>query len=199
MDLAQGLERKVQWPAWPAARTLAKGAALLALLSCADHVIVRQPVLGRAFWAAFDVLVHGAVALAVTGPCIRRAPNRRQAPLLAGLAFVPATVLDLDHFISAGTLDVNAALSLAERPPTHSLTFALLVGALAGLLCRDRAAGWVAFAGIASHVLRDAAMGTAPLLWPLGVDAVPWWAYASGEVGLMLGSNVPGTYDCTGA
>jgi hypothetical protein len=79
------------------------------------------------------------------------------------------------------------------------LTFALLVGALAGLLCRDRAAGWVAFAGIASHVLRDAAMGTAPLLWPLGVDAVPWWAYASGEFGLMLGSSVPGTYDCTGA
>jgi membrane-bound metal-dependent hydrolase YbcI (DUF457 family) len=169
---------------------------MIVLLSAADRIIVRQPFLGRAFWAAFDLFVHGAVALVVAGPCIRRAPSARRALRLSGLAFLSATALDLDHFVSAGSLDVRAALALAARPPTHSLTFALLCGAVLSHLSRDRAAGWVAFAALASHVLRDAAMGTAPLLWPLSVDTVPWWAYACGELGLVWvscawGSKVP--------
>jgi membrane-bound metal-dependent hydrolase YbcI (DUF457 family) len=162
---------------------------MLVLLSCADRMIARRPFWGRAFWAALDVLVHGAVALLVAEPCIRRAASRKQALVLSGLAFVSATALDVDHFISAGTLEVGAALSLAARPPTHSLTFALMIGALTSLFFRDRTAGWVAFAAIASHVLRDAAMGTAPLLWPLSVDAVPRWAYICGELGLLLASR----------
>ena len=194
MHLDRVIGRKERWSIPAAARVLALGAAMLALLSCADLLIARQAFLGRTFWAAFDVLVHGAVALLVAGPCIRRAPSARRALVLSGLAFLSATVLDLDHFVAAGSLDVRAALSLAARPPTHSLSFALLLGAVTSLLSRDRAAGWVVFAAIASHVLRDAAMGTAPLLWPLGADAVPRWVYCWGEVGLMLASCewVPG-------
>jgi len=180
--------RKRRWSSPAGARVLARGAAMLVFLSCADRIIVRRPFLGRPFWAAFDVFVHGAVALLVAGPCIRRATRGKRALALSGLAFLSATVLDLDHFVAADSLDVRAALSLAARPPTHSLTFALLLGAATSLLSRDRAAGWVVFAAIASHVLRDAAMGTAPLLWPLSVDAVPRWVYGWGEVGLMLAS-----------
>jgi membrane-bound metal-dependent hydrolase YbcI (DUF457 family) len=132
------------------------------------------------------VAVHGVVALVVAGPCIRRAQSKRRA--LAGLAFLSATALDLDHFAAAGSLDIHAALALVKRPPTHSLAFALLSGIALSRLSRDRAAGWVAFAAVASHVLRDAAMGTAPLLWPLSFDHVPWWAYACGEVGLVWAS-----------
>ena len=124
---------------------------MLVFLSCADRIVVRRPFLGRPFWAVIDVLVHGAVALAVTGPCIRRATRGKRALALSGLAFLSATVLDLDHFVAAGSLDLHAALSLAARPPTHSLTFALLLGTATSLLSRDRAAGWVVFAALASH------------------------------------------------
>ena len=187
-----GRKRRCSAPA--GARVLARGAAMLVFLSCADRIVVRRPFLGRPFWAVIDVLVHGAVALAVTGPCIRRATRGKRALALSGLAFLSATVLDLDHFVAAGSLDLHAALSLAARPPTHSLTFALLLGTATSLLSRDRAAGWVVFAALASHVLRDAAMGTAPVLWPLGADAVPRWLYGCGELGLLLVSCgcVPG-------
>jgi membrane-bound metal-dependent hydrolase YbcI (DUF457 family) len=161
---------------------------MIALLSAVDRIILCQPILGQTFWAALDVLVHGAVALVVAGPCIRRAQSARRAITLSGLAFLSATVLDLDHFAAAGSLDVRAALALAARPPTHSLTFALLFGAVLSRLSRDHTAGWVAFVALASHVLRDAAMGTAPLLWPLAVDKVPLWAYACGELGLAWAS-----------
>jgi len=189
MDLDRTAARQDRQRRLPAAYALARGAAVLVLLSCADRLIVRRPFWGRAFWAAFDVLVHGAVALVVTGSCIRQARSRKRAVALSGLAFVAATTLDVDHFVAAGSLDIGPALALAHRPPTHSLTFALAVGAAVRLVSRDREASWLAFAGIASHVLRDAAMGTAPLLWPLSVDAVPRWAYLCGELGLLLASG----------
>jgi hypothetical protein len=181
--------RRIRQRRLPAAYALAQGAAALLLLSCADRLIVRRPFLGRAFWAAFDVLVHGAVALVVARPCIRQARGRKRALALSGLTFAAATALDVDHFVSAGSLDLGPALALVDRPPTHSLTFALAVGAAVRLASRDREASWVALTGIASHVLRDAAMGTAPLLWPLSIDAVPRWAYVCGELGLLLASG----------
>ena len=176
------------------AHRLGRAAALIALLSVADQAIARQPFLGQTFWAACDVLVHGAVALVVARPHIRRARSARRALALSGLAFLSATALDLDHFAAAGALDVRAALVLPARPPTHSLTFALLLGAVLYRLSRDRTAGWVAFVAVASHVLRDAAMGTAPLLWPLAVDRVPWWVYVCGELALVWASyrGIPG-------
>jgi hypothetical protein len=194
------LERQAQGTTRTGARGLVRGAVMIALLSAADQLIVRQPVLGPTFWALFDVLVHGAVALAVAGPAIRRAQYKRRALALSGLAYLSATALDLDHFVAAGSLDVRAALVLAARPPTHSLTFALLLGAVLSRFSRDRDVGWVAFAAVASHVLRDAAMGTAPLLWPLAVVRVPWWAYVCGVLGLVWASRawkseVPGTCD----
>lgn len=183
------LERQAQGTTGAGARGLVRGAAMIVLLSAADRTIVRQPFLGPTFWAVVDALVHGAVALAVAGPSIRRSRSKRRALALAGFAYLSATALDLDHFVAAGSLDVRAALALAARPPTHSLTFALLLGVVLSRLSRDREIGWVAFAAVASHVLRDAAMGTAPLLWPLAIDRVPWWAYACGELGLVWASR----------
>jgi hypothetical protein len=45
---------------------------------------------------------------------------------------------------------------------------------------------WVVFAALTSHVLRDASVGTAPLLWPLGDWRIARWASWLGETGLML-------------
>ena len=48
--------------------------------------------------------------------------------------------------------------------PTHSLTFALLVSGGGYLFSGSLTTAWVVFAALTSHVLRDASVGTAPLL-----------------------------------
>ena len=98
--------------------------ALLALLFVADLLIERRPSFGRAFWALADSAVHGLVALLVTAPIVRSAPTARQ---LVVLALVAGTLVDLDHFAAARPRSFWTATHLARRPPTHSVTFALLV------------------------------------------------------------------------
>jgi len=44
---------------------------------------------------------------------------------------------------------------------------------------------WALFAALASHVLRDAPSGTAPLLWPLPSTSVPRWLPYGGELALL--------------
>ncbi|MGB3906617.1 MAG: hypothetical protein WBB22_17035, partial [Anaerolineae bacterium] len=66
----------------------------------ADHLIERRPFFGRAFWALVDSGVHGLVAVLVTAPIIRSAPTARQ---LAVLAFLAGTLVDVDHFLVAGS------------------------------------------------------------------------------------------------
>jgi len=79
----------------------------------------------------------------------------------------------VDHFVPARSCSFWTATHLDKRPPTHSLTFALLLGAAGHLLFGSLSVAWVVFAGLASHVLRDASVGTAPLLWPLGEWKIP--------------------------
>jgi len=51
---------------------------------------------------------------------------------------------------------------------------------------RCPAVAWVLVASIASHILRDASSGTAPLLWPLPSLSVSRWLYYAGELVLLL-------------
>jgi hypothetical protein len=69
---------------------------------------------------------------------------------------------------AAGPRSFWAATHLAKRPPTHSVTFALLVSGSGYLFSGSLTTAWVVFAALTSHVLRDAPVGTAPMLWPLG-------------------------------
>ena len=68
----------------------------------------------------------------------------------------------------------------------HSVTFALLVSGGGYLLSGSLVTAWIVFAALTSHVLRDASVGTAPLLWPLGDWKISRWVYYVGEVALMV-------------
>jgi hypothetical protein len=126
--------------------------------------------------------VHGLVALLVTAPNLR-------SPQLPVLAFVAGTLVDVDHFLAAGSRSFRAATHLEKRPPTHSVTFALLVSGGGYLLSGSVTTAWVVFAALNSRVLRDASVGTAPILWPLGDWRVARWAYYVGEVEKMVVSS----------
>jgi hypothetical protein len=157
-------------------------AVLLVLLFLADHLIERRPFFGRAFWVLVDSGVHGLVALLVTAPILR-------SPQLLVLAFLAGTLVDVDHFLATGSRSVWTATHLEKRPPTHSVTFALLVGGGGYLFSESLTTAWVVFAALTSLVLRDASVGTAPLLWPLGDWTVPRCMYYMREAGLALASR----------
>ena len=163
--------------------------ALPALLFVANLLIERRPFFGRPFWALIDSAVHGLVALLVTAPIIHSALSTQQRLALLGLAFLAGTLVDVDHFLAARSRSFWTATHLEKRPPTHSVTSALLLGAAGFLLCRSLSTAWVVFAGRAPHVLRGASVGTAPVAWPLGHWRIPRWAYYVGEVGLVMASR----------
>ena len=74
-----------------------------------------------------------------------------------------------------------------RRPFTDSLAFALVAGALVFLISRSPRLGLATLIGLASHVVRDASGGTAPLLWPIQGDVtIPTWLYYASEVGLLV-------------
>jgi membrane-bound metal-dependent hydrolase YbcI (DUF457 family) len=162
---------------------------MLAFLFVADTLLQQGPFTLGIFGALLDGLVHGVVALLVTYPLFVMHENRRRATALFWVVLLTGTLLDLDHLpriIAAGSLDLPRVLGVRMRQPTHSLTFAGVVGAFAYLVSRSRLVGWGMFAAISSHVLRDASGGYTSILWPLSLHAVPQWIYYSSEVGLLV-------------
>ncbi len=132
-----------------------------------------------------DPLVHAAYAATVLSPLAKRGQWR---PLVAGVA--AGTLIDVDHAVSARSLRLTDLWSLPARPRAHSL---ILATAASGAAWRAAGAryGWAVFAGLWSHLLRDAtdASGT-PVLWPVSRrDRVPRWAFATCVVALTLGSE----------
>jgi membrane-bound metal-dependent hydrolase YbcI (DUF457 family) len=126
-----------------------------------------------------DPALHAVVAGAVALPLGRRA----QAAAVAASALI-----DLDHVVAARSLELRAWLTLGRRPPTHSLAAATASGALVGALAGGRY-GWATFAGLLSHVLRDAVDAETPLLWPwAGRERLPARVLLVGSAGLTLGS-----------
>lgn len=109
-----------------------------------------------------DPLAHALVAAAVVAPLVHREGS---APLVTAVA--AGTLIDVDHPLAARSLDLRANLSLPSRPRSHSLVAALGTGVL-GAAAGGPVHAWAAFAGLASHLLRDAGDGNAPtpLLWP---------------------------------
>ncbi len=141
----------------------------------------------RARWlrGVTDPLVHGVYAAAVLGPLARRGQWR---PLLAGV--VAGTMIDVDHAVAARSLRLTDLWSLPARPRAHSLILATLAAGATWRAAGSRY-GWAVFAGLWSHLLRDAsdASGT-PVLWPVSRrDRLPRWTLATGVVALTLGSE----------
>jgi membrane-bound metal-dependent hydrolase YbcI (DUF457 family) len=126
-----------------------------------------------------DPLLHGLVSAAVAVPLGRRA---------MGTSVTAGLLIDLDHPVVARSLALGPNITLASRPATHSATVAVASGALVGALA-GRRYGWATFAGLLSHVLRDAAEGKTPVLWPWGPrERVSPRAFLGGTAALALGS-----------
>jgi LexA-binding, inner membrane-associated putative hydrolase len=138
-----------------------------------------------ALWA---VLVHGLVGIAVIAPIIWRSDHRVRYALLA---FVGGSVLDLDHFVVAGSFSLHAIETLSGRPATHSLAFLVVLGLVTVALTRSWLAGWSVFAVNLSHLLFDAAGGGVRVLYPLAhPDGLPWLSFPLGALILLGASTV---------
>jgi hypothetical protein len=137
----------------------------------------------RYLLAAADPLAHALLAAAVAAPLGRRAMVT---------AVVAGTAIDVDHVVAARSLRPAAMLTMPTRPRSHALA-ATAVAAAAGVLAGGPVHGWAAFAGLGSHLLRDASDDGAPtpLLWPLRPPRqIPRRWAAVGVGALALGSVV---------
>jgi len=138
--------------------------------------------------AVWAVLAHGCLALLVVAPIIAGSRRRLAA---AALTFIGGSLIDVDHFIAAGSLDLHTIETLGGRPDTHSLVFAALLGLLVAALTRRPRLAWAVFAVNAAHLLFDAAGGGDPILYPLSrLDGLPWLACPVGALALLAGSVV---------
>src|SRR5689334_2640422 len=91
-----------------------------------------------------DPLQHALIAAAVTAPLVPRAGRG-----VLRTAVTVATVIDLDHAVAARSVRVRATTGLDERPRTHSLLTAAIVGA-AATAAGGPWHGWAAFGGLTS-------------------------------------------------
>ncbi len=158
---------------------------MIAFLFVADTLIEHRPFAPRIFWALFDAPVHAILALLIVLPLFdTQAPTEKTVVLICAV-LLTGTLLDVDHFVAARSLKINDVLVLPMRPTTHSLAFAGVVGILVVLVSRNPILGWIVFAVLVSHVLRDAGGGKTPILWPLPVTAIPQWTYYLGVILLL--------------
>ena len=159
---------------------------LVALLVLADRTTA-PGVLPAFGGALFDTAFHGLVAgWIVLLAAQKRAPWRWTDAIVAA---VYAGALDLDHVVAARTLDVALIKKrLDTRPPTHSLSFAVLLASAHGAASRSPSTAAVVFVALASHVVRDAATGITRLFFPWDrVFELPYPAYLGLELLLALG------------
>jgi hypothetical protein len=138
------------------------------------------------YWALLDSPVHGLLALLVVSPLFRHPFFQRKLLGWLTVAALTAVFIDLDHVIAARSFSLIEITTLPNRPMIHSLLFASLFGLVALLLTRRPLAGWLIFAVLASHVLRDASTGATYFLWPLSVDQLPIPAYYASQILLYL-------------
>lgn len=136
----------------------------------------------RIFIALADIPINGITALLVVSPILYRFRSR----LLAITSVAVGVLLDVDHVVKARSLSLEGILSIGGRPITHSLAFAFLLGIVALLLSRRFLGGWVVFAALISHLLRDAAGGLTPILYPLEAFQIPFFYYPAGLVALFI-------------
>jgi hypothetical protein len=133
--------------------------------------------------AAADPLAHALIAAAVVAPLGRGAMRT---------AVVAGTAIDVDHVFAARSARPRMLLALDTRPRSHTLLGAVALGAV-GTAAGGLTHGWAAFAGLASHLLRDASDDAAPtpLLWPWAAPRQIGrrWAIA-GVAALALGSLI---------
>lgn len=122
--------------------------------------------------AVWAVLIHGSLAVVAVAPILWRSRHRL---IYTALAFIGGFVLDIDHFIAAGSLNLHTIETLGGRPDTHSIIFIAALAAVTLALTRSWLATWAMFAVNLVHLLFDGAGGNEHVLYPFtSVDGIPW-------------------------
>jgi len=116
--------------------------------------------LRRYLVALSDPFAHALLAAAVAAPLGSAAVRT---------AVAAGTLIDVDHAVAARSLRLEPMLSLPARPRSHAIAVAVALGGV-GVAVGGPRHGWAAFAGLTSHLLRDASDDQAPtpMLWPVG-------------------------------
>lgn len=138
--------------------------------------------------AVWAVAIHGVIGVFVIAPIIWRSRHRTA---YAALAFAGGSVLDLDHFIAAGSISLHTIETLpGGRPDSHSIVFVLALALLVLAITRSVLGAWSVFAVNLAHLLFDGAGGSEHILYPwTHVDGVPWLLSPAGCV-VLLGASV---------
>jgi len=128
--------------------------------------------------AVADSLVHGLVGV-FSWAAITSGRHVGEAVVCG----VIACLIDVDHFIAAGSLKLQDALNLSSRPPFHNTFFMSLpfvAVLLSTLVCKNDWLynfAWVYQTAILSHHIRD---GYRRGIWlgPLqNIPTYPYWLY----------------------
>ncbi|RMG46664.1 MAG: hypothetical protein D6723_16885, partial [Acidobacteria bacterium] len=139
---------------------IAQTALLLVTMYLADATGRLRSALPVWVWGPMDSLFHGIIAVLIVWPLVRLSPGVGRKMFIVAGAF--GSLIDIDHFIAAGSFSFDEAIALGCRPWTHSLTFAALCGLIVWLIGKRRRTGLVVMVALASHVIRDAAGGCTP-------------------------------------
>jgi hypothetical protein len=131
--------------------------------------------------AVSDPFAHALLAAGVAAPLGGAAVRT---------AVAAGTLIDVDHAVAARSLRLEPMLSLKARPRSHALGVAVALGGV-GVAVGGPRHGWAAFAGLTSHLLRDASdeQAPTPLLWPLAAPRqIGRRAAVAGVAALAFGS-----------
>jgi membrane-bound metal-dependent hydrolase YbcI (DUF457 family) len=160
-------------------RFIAALAALLAVLLGFDYLQYRKASKAREILSILDAFIHGVVAVIIVSPLLG-------IPGINKILILTVSFFDIDHFIVAKSMRISDAIKLNLRPYTHSITFALVLGFMTWGISQQAFLGIVVFIAVTSHVIRDAADGITPFLWPLPVRKIPYWLYLTVEILLFV-------------
>ncbi len=144
-----------------------------------------KPFFGLRFWGAVDGFSHCFIGSIILFPLFREYTFKTYL-----LAFFSGGILDIDHIFVVHSIDFKDIMMLVERPPTHSLAFAMIAAGLAALVVTKKYKVfffcWV-FIAIAQHVARDCLTDVTPILYPYKqIMALSVWAYVLLQLGLFL-------------
>ncbi|XP_053388142.1 transmembrane protein 267-like [Mercenaria mercenaria] len=100
---------------------------LLLIVCYLGDTLLQHPVVKQQFVVALtDSLTHGIVG-GISWAIVCDLKFKKQECLECILCLVLAMLVDTDHFLSARSFSLKAALSLPARPPFHATTLVILV------------------------------------------------------------------------
>ncbi|KAH3875484.1 transmembrane protein 267-like isoform X1 [Dreissena polymorpha] len=142
-------------------RLFIQEAALVTTCLLGDHLLKSSLARQRYVVAVCDSVTHGLIG-GISWAILTNATLCRSDMFQCLVAMMLSMMVDVDHFLAAGSLSLKAALSLPSRPPFHASTVILVTDiillTLATILKSHRLVTMVMMFTMSwfSHHLRDA-------------------------------------------